>query len=216
MNPIRAMVRFVWKMSPSSGGGGAGGNTGKLVFAVVGLVVAGILLVFVVPRLNRTTVPLSVSALGEITAEETAKMLNNNGSILVIAPDVGPNVGTPALEEQMTAFHQGLKKFSGITVAATETLGLDAASGAYQTITADVYRGYLQKYPNVDAIVSFIGPPQMSSRELRSLPQKLPKFLAISLAGTPLKPLFQAGMITEAIISRLQPHAGGRHSKVGP
>jgi hypothetical protein len=183
----------------------AGGSSAKLVFAIAGLAIAGIILFVVVPWMNRPSSAGSapLNALGQITAEETMKLLNNSGRIVVIGPDPVAYVVSPALKDRLTAFEQVLKK-SAITLEATEIPPMDEASGQC-VISPSLYSSFVGKYPDIDAIVSFVGAPLLTAKDLRSLPKKMPKFLALSLTDTPLKPLFRAGVIQVAIVNRLEP-----------
>src|SRR5436190_24315539 len=53
--------------------------------------------------------------LGAVTAEETAKLLANNGQVLVMARDTGADKN-PSVEAELKAFQQTLKSYGGLSV----------------------------------------------------------------------------------------------------
>ena len=70
---------------------------------------------FAAPKIN---VPLH-QAVGRVMAEETAKLVDNRGKIVVIAIETSHDA---ELKVQLDEFEKTLKKFSGITVAKTYML----------------------------------------------------------------------------------------------
>src|ERR1043166_4072301 len=55
------------------------------------------------------------NVLGAVTAEETAKLVGNNGQVLVMARDTGADKN-PSVEAELKAFQQTLKQHAGLSL----------------------------------------------------------------------------------------------------
>jgi len=210
MNAITLVLRPSWNASQDPEGGGAdpGKQSKKLIGSVVAIIVASIILVIYFTRSGggheSTVATAPLAALGQVTAEETAKLLENKGRIAVVAHGPKDCIVNPSLAEELKSFQKTIKQQPGIAVVATETIEQNPDSSSALGLGGDVFVDLLKKNPDVDAIVSFVGPPVFSDNaQIQELPPKLPKFIAVSLTGVELKPLFQADMVQLAIIRRL-------------
>ncbi|MGD0651234.1 MAG: hypothetical protein ABSA97_08865 [Verrucomicrobiia bacterium] len=207
MNAITPILRPSWNLNEDSEGSGVdpGRRTKLILFSIVGIVGGAIWLFVYLRGVNRpsTASVAPFAALGEVTAQETAKLLDNKGRIVVVTRDTG-QYPAPELEEQLKAFQQTVKQHPDLTLAATEKVQLDTDI-TDAGLSPDFYLNLLQKYPDAAAIVSFVGPPALSPQQIRTLPQKIPKFIAVSLATVPLKRLFRSDLIHVAIVNRTKP-----------
>lgn len=166
------------------------------------------------------------TVVGEVAAEETAKVLGNKGKVLIITADTGKLVGTMAkiIENQLKAFQDTIQKQGGITVAGTEKVssmmfsnlmmpmpgpGMPGAPGEKTETPAEYFLNLVKKHPNtsVDAIVSLVGFPMLSDEEISSLGQNIPKFIVVMPPGPPmsLKKLMEEQVIQCAITPRMTP-----------
>ena len=202
MNARKLILGPLWNLANSESGTDSG-RTKKLIFAIVGIV--GASAVFLVTRSGGPPANAvgPMSAVGQIAAEETAKLLGSGGRVVVVH---NPTlyVASPLLRGQFDAFEATIKRQRGITVTATEAVqGKDLSSAG--GLTASKYTDLVEKYPDAEVIVSFVGPPILNGSQIKSLPQKHPSFVAVSLSGAPLKRLFEENVIQVAIINRLEP-----------
>ena len=104
-------------------------------------------------------------ALGAVTAEETAKLLNNKGQVLVLARDTGPDKN-PSVEAELKAFRQTLKKHAGLSQVterflATPMLMMATGGG----VPPDHLARALQAHPDVGALVLFCGLPPLAEAQ---------------------------------------------------
>ncbi len=153
---------------------------------------------FAAPKIN---VPLH-QAVGRVMAEETAKLVNQQGKIVVVAMETGRD---PELKVQLEEFEKALKQFSGMTVARTYLLETENRPkyGAGSGLSARRFIRIVNKNTTADAIVSFIGAPDLKEDEIREL-QARPKFIVESRSADKLKSLFDRQLIQAAVVSRFQ------------
>lgn len=143
-------------------------------------------------------------AVGEVTAEETVKLLSGRGRVLVIAYDAD----VPAMKAPIDFFQNSLKSSPGITIAATETIKMDpmeAYGPEMMGLSADKFFELVSKHSGVDAIVSFVGAPYFQDKDWSRLKQGLPKLVAVSTFGLQVKQLLQQRVVQVAIVPRFTP-----------
>src|SRR6266702_3666441 len=153
---------------------------------------------FAAPRIN---VPLH-QAVGRVMAEETAKLVDNQGRIVVIAIETAKD---EELKVQLEEFEKTLKKFSRITVAKTYMLETEnrAKYGAGSGLSARRFIRIVNKNTTADAMISFVGAPELKDEEIGQL-QARPKFIAESRSVEKLGNLFAKHLLQVAIVSRFQ------------
>ncbi len=145
-------------------------------------------------------------AIGEGMAEETAKFLGNRGQIVVIRRD-SQDVKLPGMEAQMNAFQKTLSKKGGIKIVGVETLNMPVAHSRSPSplappmiFSAAMFSMIPEKYPNVSAIVSFVGVPFLTDEEIAGLGQNIPKVIVLTDMHPSLKKLFEEGVVQLAIL----------------
>ncbi len=140
--------------------------------------------------------------IGQKVADETARLLNNSGRIVVIGFDYK---GQPdQVVTETDAFLKAIKK-RGIAVAGVELQDPVALAQGQKFLPGDIYLSLVKKYPSVDAFVSFVGPPQLSRNQVAELGSKMPKCVAVSLFSFAGKRLFRDGVIQVAMLPRFEP-----------
>ena len=160
MNAIKPILRPSWNANEySEGGGEPGKQTKKIIFSVVAIVVASIIMViyFISSSGSSSASVAPFAALGEVTAQETAKLLDNKGRIVVVTRDTSQSAA-PGLEVQLKAFERTIKQ-SGLTLAATEAARGETDFTDNGLLRSDFYLNLLPKYPDAAAIVSFVVRP---------------------------------------------------------
>src|SRR2546422_78551 len=153
---------------------------------------------FAAPKIN---VPLH-QAVGRVMAEETAKLVNNQGRIVVIAIETAKDA---ELKIQLEEFEKSLKKFSRITVAKTYMLETEnrAKYGVGSGLSARRFIRIVNKNTTADAMVSFVGAPELKDDEIGQL-QARPKFIAESRSVEKIGNLLAKHLLQVAIVSRFQ------------
>ncbi len=140
-------------------------------------------------------------AVGQVTAEETAKLVGTHSKVVLVAWDT-QKYKLPPVETQVKAFKDTLTK-QGVTLHATEVIQEDPGSPQAR-LTTDRFFKILDGYNNVDAIISFVGLPTFKPADLKKWPKKGPKVIAISGAHPGLKKLLEKGYLDVAIVLRPQ------------
>ena len=133
--------------------------------------------------------------LGEVAAAETVKLVGDTGKIVVWHSDTGSEA--PALDVQIKAFTQTLKKHPGITIVAVVKDPPDYA--ARTILSVPCFLELLRKYHSVDAVVLFAGVPEVTAAEVQKIGESHPKILSIALLEPPARALFDAGVLQTAI-----------------
>ncbi len=141
--------------------------------------------------------------IGKVMAEETSRLLNHKGRIEVVAIDT-PRA--PELKIQLKSFEENLQKLGSVKIAKTEILDTKGQP-KYRTgggLSASRFLRILKKGERYDAIVSFVGAPNLSDEECAQVGEKRPKFIAESLSVDNLGKLFQTNILDIAIVGRFQ------------
>jgi len=176
------------------------------------LLLAGLALVAVAAALHfglgaRTTGAARLNldpytALGVVTAEETAKLLGEEGRVLVMVRDTGPNTN-PSIEAQVKAFQQTLKPRRGVSVVVEKfqltPMQMLAAAGGVPT--DQLFRA-LAAHPNTGAVVLFFGLPPLSEKEARALKESGAKLIVVSSFRPGYRQLMERQVIHRVIAPR--------------
>ncbi len=151
-------------------------------------------------------------AIGQVMAEETSKLLNNQGEIVVIAMDT-KQFKMPTVEAQLKTFQETLRKQGSVKVLAIEPLSMSNMGiiGPEMGMPAATFLPIAEKYPNAAAFVSFVGAPALQEEDLARLGERRPKIIAFCSFGMGLKSLFERQIIHVAIVPHLE--ARGDQSK---
>jgi len=142
------------------------------------------------------------TALGAVTAEETAKLLGNKGQVLVMARDTGADKN-PSVEAELKAFRQTLKKHAGLSqvtekILATPMLMMATGGG----VPPDQLFKALETHANVGALVLFCGMPPLADPELETLKKHGVKTVVVSSFHPGYRLLLEQQVIHLAIVPR--------------
>jgi len=118
--------------------------------------------------------------LGAVAAEETAKLLNDKGRIVVVVRDTGPDKN-PSVEAELSAFQQTLKKRSGLKlvverVPVTPMLMMSTGGG----LPPETLFKLIENNAKPDALVIFFGFPLLTEPEIAALKKTGVKTVVIS------------------------------------
>jgi hypothetical protein len=146
-------------------------------------------------------------AVGQIMAEETARVVGHQGKVVIITVD---NRTAPELKTQIDSFQKQLKALGGISIKDIVVLdpgeNLKYRPGA--GLSAKRFLKIVRKNPGVDALVSFIGAPQLSDQELAEM-KTVPKFIAETHSPEKLANLLEKKLLLSAIVPRYEFPAPG-------
>lgn len=154
-------------------------------------------------------------ALGQVMAEETVKLLDHRGEVVVVTRQQAPEFKNPALEARLKAFRETLSQKGDITVLTTQTPKISRdpmMESQIEEFPSAVLFSILEEHPRVSAIVSFTGAPLLTEEEIAGWGKKMPKIVVFSSFGTGLKECFEKEIVQVAIISRryAKPNALGK------
>jgi len=150
------------------------------------------------PKLDLST----YAALGAVVAEETAKLLGNQGQVLVIARDTGAEKN-PSLEAELEAFEQARNKHPGLSqvterFVATPMLMMATGGG----VPPDLITKAVETHPKVGALVLFCAAPPLAEAELAPLSKRGVKIVIVSSFRPEYGRLLDQGVIHLAIVPR--------------
>ncbi len=178
------------------------------IFCVLATIVAGIS-IYLTQFANKSANKMLHVAIGQTMAEQTAKVLNGKGKILIIDMESSK---APELKVQLKEFDKRLHILGNFSV---EQKTLDTEEQAKYKIGAGLSsRRFLRtekNHPEADALVSFVGVPRMSEDDFAQAAsfKKMPKFIAEVRQADKLRSLFEKKLIDAAIVSRFQFPAPG-------
>jgi hypothetical protein len=146
-------------------------------------------------------------AVGQVMAEETSRVVGHVGKVVIVTMDPRH---APELKLQIAAFEKHLKVLGAITVK--ETIVLDPGENPkYRPgsgLSAKRFLKVARKNQGVDAIVSFVGSPQLAETELAQL-KTLPKFIAETHSPEKSMTLLDKKILLAAIVPRFDFPAPG-------
>jgi len=137
-------------------------------------------------------------SLGRLLAEQTSKLLNNKGNVVVLAGAQGSQ------RVQLNSLKQALQEKSGMSVVAvieptTRDIGLSAVRGQ---VPWKIFQEAITKYPDVSTIVSLLGPPQLSQADYENVSNHLPNLVVFAPMGMGIKELLEDGIVQIAVVPR--------------
>ena len=194
----------------STGSHSKPGSFAKRTYLIAGAAILVILMagisIFTSLRPRRPGIHLEpFEGIGLVAAEETARILGQRGKILVVTVGVGADgVGGSPFHAQLDAFQKTIRQYDGLSVEAVERMDQAAgrSSGPGMGIPRDQYTHLLDTYPDVDAVVSLVGPPHIADEDIGRLPPKRPRLVVVSTLGWGVRRLLESGVIHVAVVPR--------------
>lgn len=196
----------------------------------VGAIALGLVIAVALSSLLLTTVefqpPLPTQNLmpaqgvGQVVAEETAKLLTNRGTIVVVVMDTGP-IENKTSDAELNAFTEAIQAHREITVNTIEKIPSSAVirTPMGKVIREERFLELFQQHPDADAIVSFIGPPGLTEEQIAGLAPDRPKLVAVAgpaTSASDLGRLFEARVLHLAITARGAPGSDDGRSPQTP
>lgn len=155
---------------------------------------------------SELNLPLQRSV-GQVLAEETARVAGRAAKIVVVTVNVPT---APELKVQLDAFQKSLKALGGITIQ--DKVVLDPGDNPKYRAGAGLSGKHLlkviRKHADADAIVSFVGAPELSDQELAQV-RSMPKFIAETHSPEKLIKLLDKKLLASAVVPRFEFPAPG-------
>ncbi|MBI3853648.1 MAG: hypothetical protein HY298_25675 [Verrucomicrobia bacterium] len=141
-------------------------------------------------------------ALGEVAGEETARLLNHQGQVVIIAR-ANSGGANPVQEAEVKAFSVALRK-GHVGVATTErfTVPPTVAMFSGNTVPRDRFLQIFQAHPKTAALVLFAEFPMLDKPDLDLLKQSGIKIVLISGNPPGCQGLLEAGVAHLAFVPR--------------
>jgi hypothetical protein len=179
-------------------------------FAGIGLILGGMFILYFSLRVPPPMFDARPQeALGQVLAEEAAKMLGSVGRVTLITLDPSA-FNNPAIQFQVSGFERAAKQLK-MAIAATNFIKLDPLR--LMRVPAGDFLEIMRKLPEGDVVVSLLGPPLLNSAQMARLGEKRPRILAVCSGPMPqqvnLPQLFDQDLLHLAVISRVVPLPSG-------
>ena len=179
-------------------------NKKTLAFTLTALAIVSVFSSFYLTQRSPKRELRPDEALGATTAEETARLIGNQGQVVLLVADPADyNLPTAELNAEAKAFRKSLQRNKGLKLVATEKIklistpflpGLSMAPGQLSKI--------LPRYANANALVSFTGFSQLSNEDLNALKASRPKIILVCEYWPGCRELLAKKLIHLAILRR--------------
>jgi hypothetical protein len=139
-------------------------------------------------------------SVGNTLAEETFHLVGHQGKIVLVTMDASR---APEIKVQMQAFEKELARLGGCTIADKVVLdpGENPKYRPGAGMSAKRFLKIARKHKGADAIVSFVGAPELTAEDLKQL-KAVPKFIAETHSPERLTYLLEEKILMAAIVPR--------------
>ena len=146
-------------------------------------------------------------AVGLALADETARVIGHHGNIVLVTMEVR---NSPELKLQLEAFEKDLKTIGGMSIKDKVVLdpGENPKFRPGSGLSAKRFLKIARKHPSADAIVSFVGAPELSEQDLVQV-KTSPKLIAEAHSPEKLVDLLNKKILVAAIVPRFEFPAPG-------
>jgi hypothetical protein len=185
MLKVTMMMKSITKQNPSA------------AVIVTAMIIASVWICFV--RVNAIRNDNSLQQrVGEVLAEQTARLLGKDGRIVCITMTTRDR---PQLKIQLEAFKATLRRLGDYELRECELDPRDCGAGT--GLPGQIYVQTIKLHKNTDVFVSFIGVPILTQKDIVELGGK-PKLIAESRSADNLPALFGNHLIEIAVIPRFE------------
>jgi hypothetical protein len=174
-----------------------------MIGVLLAIALSGVMLYkfFTAPKFVDSSVQSLFQAYIQGTAEKVSHQLGGHGNVVVLMwgppSDDALHIGGPP---DVLAMCQAFEK-DGLHVVEKNSVPPVRVPGRL-IWTAENYRAVLEHYPQVDALISFIGSPRLNADNIRELPKRRPKLIVVRFAeAETAQPLLKEGVLDGAILS---------------
>ena len=189
-------------------GGGANDNPDRrkkvTVIAIVVIAISLVSLFFTMCESTPQINPLPFIGLGEVLADESAKAVDDHGTIVPVVADYHTTGSSPMTYEWKT-FAKEIKKHAGVKMAAPIVIKIDEAATGDPGISRANFENLVEKNASAGALVFFVGLPAWEANNPLTLPAVAPKIIAVHNSPQPAKPYFVHSIAALLITTRQTP-----------
>lgn len=142
-------------------------------------------------------------ALGRVLAEETVKLLGKQGRVVVISPNLRKEL---TVKWEVDSFTESLKRQGSVEIQTAVTIQPFELSlkDPQKGFAGDAYLSIVRKHSKADAIISFVGLPQLADTDLHQLSEHPQKLIAVSRSRKNLEKFLNARVTPFAIVPRFK------------
>ena len=146
--------------------------------------------------------PQLPEGLGIAAAEEAARVLGNQGQVVLIVAEARSQ--NPDRTMQQAAFGKRLAQKKGMSLLAAEPMEIERpGTMGDDGLNQDQFRSIFQRHARAGLFVSLVGFPSLSNEALAEM--KGQKIIVVGNAGAELRRRLQEGVVQVAIVPRVQP-----------
>jgi hypothetical protein len=143
-------------------------------------------------------------ALGRAAANETARLLDGRGRVVVVGWH--PGSSRYRLTDQrlrLREFERALRKHPGLRLLDIELVPLHKIHPTTKRMSG-VFEAIVAAHPDADVIVSLVGVPDLTDEQLARLEDGLPQFVVVTDLVAGLPAFFERNLVTLAIVPRYE------------
>ena len=178
------------------------GNKPVLVAVAILAIVGSIAWIYFEMPGRRPSIQLEpYQALGQVAAEETVRLLNRQGQIVIIVPET-PAGSNPVEEAKLKTF-SGVSKKGGLSLASVEKFALPPSARLFgRNVPREWFLHVLQTHPKAAALVLFAEFPSLEQADADQLKKDGVKIILISASRSGAKRLVDDGLVQLAVVPR--------------
>lgn len=151
---------------------------------------------------RKPAVPASAAnnALGEVVAEEAARLVGPGGKVMVLAPVASDPAGM-TIEPVLKALAATLAQQGKVSVVATHRVKarLTDPSPTREEMTGAQFEGLVRDMKGATGVVSFVGFPVLDEAQIAALKSRQLKCLAVYTAGPQAGPHYKK-LLTDKVL----------------
>lgn len=156
-------------------------------------------------RATLNVIPFEIA--GQRLAEETARALNEHGTVVIWNIETTAGVDNRMIGVMTESFQRCLRGHRNVRIVATERFLLDEIAQRSGVIPTPMFFERLLKHPEAQVVVSFAGVPVLQPEDFDKLPKSRPQIILAWPMPTivPQPRLFAEGVVHLAVLPRTEP-----------
>lgn len=150
--------------------------------------------------------------MGVVAAQETARLLGNQGQVVVWRLRINNKFNRP-LDAAVQGFEHELHRSGKFDIAATEEKSIQATGDLPLILNAPAPAEFVElvrRYDRADALVLFGSVPALSEADIARLPTRRPRIVMASIFQMPQRNLLERDVAQVVIAPRDHPHGDGQ------
>lgn len=142
-------------------------------------------------------------AMGFVMGEETSKLLGGKGKVAIVYMK-SSHYKMPDVDSQLKGLHAAFKEVPEVTIVGEETVEPELLGevGADEVLPGEMFSEVLNKHPDMDALISFIGAPGLTDEQLKGFESKPLKVVTFAVPSLGLKQLLENDLVQVAVVRK--------------